>query len=305
MYRFMLRRGLLALVVCAAVVTISFLLTRLSGDLAVSIAGPNATASDIETVRAAYRLDRPLPLQFIEWVGQALRGQLGDSYFYHAPVGELLAERLPVTLTLGLLGLSLAIVVALPLGILAAMHEGRPLDRLLGLVALLGQALPGFWIALLMITWVGVRWQWLPISGVATWQGYVMPATVLAFSAIPALMRLTRSGMIEALAADYVRTARAKGLAQTSVVLKHALRNALMPVVSIAAVQLGFMLGGSVIVETVFAIHGVGFLAWDAISKSDFPVVQAVVMLLAVVFVALTLVADIVNALLDPRLRAK
>jgi peptide/nickel transport system permease protein len=132
-----------------------------------------------------------------------------------------------------------------------------------------------------------------------------MPATVLAFSAIPALMRLTRSGMIEALAADYVRTARAKGLAQTSVVLKHALRNALMPVVSIAAVQLGFMLGGSVIVETVFAIHGVGFLAWDAISKSDFPVVQAVVMLLAVVFVALTLVADIVNALLDPRLRAK
>ena len=305
MFRFIFRRGLLALVVCTAVVGISFLLTRLSGDLAVSVAGPNATASDIEAVRIAYKLDRPLIVQFGDWATNAVPGKLGDSYFYHAPVGDLLAERLPVTLILAVSGLTLAILVALPLGIVAAMHEGRALDRLLGLVALLGQALPGFWIALLMITWVGVRWRLLPISGVETWQGYVMPAIVLAFTAIPALMRLTRSGMIEALAADYVRTARAKGLAQTSVVLKHALRNALMPVVSIAAVQLGFMLGGSVIVETVFAVHGVGFLAWDAISKSDFPVVQAVVMLLAVIFVGLTLVADIVNALLDPRLRTR
>ncbi len=305
MFRFIFRRGLLALVVCTAVVGISFLLTRLSGDLAVSVAGPNATASDIEAVRIAYKLDRPLIVQFGDWATNAVQGKLGDSYFYHAPVGDLLAERLPVTLILAVSGLTLAILVALPLGIVAAMHEGRALDRLLGLVALLGQALPGFWIALLMITWVGVRWRLLPISGVETWQGYVMPSIVLAFTAIPALMRLTRSGMIEALAADYVRTARAKGLAQTSVVLKHALRNALMPVVSIAAVQLGFMLGGSVIVETVFAVHGVGFLAWDAISKSDFPVVQAVVMLLAVIFVGLTLVADIVNALLDPRLRTR
>lgn len=305
MLRFILRRCLLALVVCIVVVAISFLLTRLSGDLAVSIAGATATAEDIEKVRTAYQLDRPLPLQFIGWIGQAVQGNLGESYFYHSPVASLLAERLPVTLTLGFLGLALAIIVAIPLGILAAMHEGTPLDRSLSLVAVIGQALPGFWIALLMITWVGVRWQLLPISGVATWQGYIMPAVVLAFSAIPALMRLTRSGMIDALAADYVRTARAKGLTQVSVVLKHALTNAVMPVVSIAAVQLGFMLGGSIIIETVFAVHGVGFLAWDAISKSDFPVVQAVVMLLAVIFVVLTLVADIVNALMDPRLRAR
>lgn len=305
MLRFILRRGLLALVVCVVVVAISFLLTRLSGDLAVSIAGVNATAADIEQVRAAYRLDRPLPVQFADWVVKAVQGNLGESYFYHAPVASLLAERLPVTVTLGLAGLALAILVAAPLGIVAAMHEGTPIDRGLSLVALVGQALPGFWIALLMITWVGVRWQLLPISGVATWQGYVMPAVVLAFSAIPALMRLTRSGMIAALASDYVRTARAKGLSQASVVLKHALRNAVMPVVSIAAVQLGFMLGGSIIIETVFAVHGVGFLAWDAISKSDFPVVQAVVMLLAVIFIGLTLLADIVNAMLDPRLRAR
>ncbi|MES2362053.1 MAG: ABC transporter permease [Pseudomonadota bacterium] len=304
MLRFLLRRAVLALLVCLVVVTVSFMLTRLSGDLAVSIAGPNATAGDIETVRKAYGLDRPVLMQFRDWAFNALRGNLGDSYFYHASVSQLLVERLPTTLTLGITGLLIAAAIALPLGTLAAMHEGTLLDRGITLVALVGQALPSFWLGLLMITWVGVYLQWLPVSGVATWQGYVMPGIVLAFSAIPALMRLTRSGMIDALASDYVRTARAKGLLQSSVVLKHALRNAAMPVVSIAAVQLGFMLSGSIIIETVFAIHGVGFLAWDAISKNDFPVVQAVVMLLAIIFIALTLLSDVVNALLDPRLRA-
>lgn len=303
MLRFLLRRSMLALLVCLVVVGVSFSLTRLSGDLAISIAGPNATADDIETVRKGYGLDRPVLIQFGEWAFKALQGDLGESYFYHTPVVTLIAERLPTTLKLGLIGLVIAIVIAIPLGILAAMREGTPADRCITMVALVGQALPSFWIALLMITWVGVHMRLLPISGVSEWQGYVMPGIVLAFSAIPALLRLTRSGMIDALASDYVRTARAKGLLQTSVVLKHALRNAAMPVVSIAAVQLGFMLSGSIIIETVFAIHGLGFLAWDAINKNDFPVVQAVVMLLALIFIALTLLSDIVNALLDPRLR--
>jgi peptide/nickel transport system permease protein len=179
------------------------------------------------------------------------------------------------------------------------------LDRGVGLFALVGQALPNFWLALLLIIWFGVYWQLLPISGADTWTGYVMPAIVLASSSIPVLMRLTRSGMIEVLGSDYVRTARAKGLSYGSVIIKHALRNAIMPVVSIAAVQLGFMLGGSIIIESVFALHGVGFLAWEAISKNDFPVVQAVVLLLAVIFICLTLLADIINAMLDPRLRAR
>ena len=172
------------------------------------------------------------------------------------------------------------------------------------LVALLGQAMPGFWFGLVMIVLFGLELQWLPISGVEAWQGYIMPGIVLAFSAIPALMRLTRSGMIDALAADYIRTARAKGLSRAKIVLKHALRNAAMPVVSIAAVQLGFMLGGSVVIESVFALPGVGYLAWESITKNDFPVVQAVVLLLAVIYIALTLLADMMNALLDPRLRA-
>jgi peptide/nickel transport system permease protein len=143
----------------------------------------------------------------------------------------------------------------------------------------------------------------LPISGTGSWEHYVMPGIVLAFSAIPALMRLTRSGMVEALSSDYIRTARAKGLTRFSILAKHALRNAAIPVVSIAAVQLGFMLGGSIVIETVFALHGVGFLAWESISKNDFPVVQAVVLVLALIYIALTLLADLLNAVLDPRLR--
>jgi peptide/nickel transport system permease protein len=300
---FLARRLLLAALVCLTVLVVSFVLTRLSGDLAASIGGPNASAADIEIIRRNYGLDRPLVAQFLDWAGHAVQGDLGRSFLYHVPVWGLIRDRLPVTLTLGLAGLAIALATALPLGILAASREGSAADRGIMLVALLGQAVPGFWLGLMLIIFLGLDLQWLPISGVDTWQGYVMPAVVLAFSAIPALMRLTRSGMIDALAADYIRTARAKGLSRTKIVLKHALRNAAMPVVSIAAVQLGFMLGGSVVIEAVFALPGVGYLAWESIIKNDFPVVQAVVLFLAVIYIGLTLLADMMNALLDPRLR--
>ncbi len=300
---FLVRRLLLAALVCLTVLVISFTLTRLSGDLAASIAGPNATAADIAIITRNYGLDRPLAVQFMDWAGHAAEGDLGRSFLYHVPVWGLIRDRLPITLTLGLTGLVIALTVSLPLGILAAAREGTAIDRGIMLVALLGQAMPGFWFGLVMIILLGLDLQWLPISGVETWRGYIMPGIVLAFSAIPALMRLTRSGMIDALAADYIRTARAKGLSRTKIILKHALRNAAMPVVSIAAVQLGFMLGGSVVIESVFAVPGVGYLAWDSIAKNDFPVVQAVVLLLAVIYIALTLLADMMNALLDPRLR--
>ncbi len=300
---FLARRLLLAALVCLTVLVVSFILTRLSGDLAASIGGPNASAADIEIIRRNYGLDRPLIAQFVDWAGQAVQGDLGRSFLYHVPVWGLIRDRLPVTLTLGLAGLAIALATALPLGIVAAAQEGSATDRGIMLVALLGQAVPGFWLGLMLIILLGLDLQWLPISGVDTWQGYVMPAVVLAFSAIPALMRLTRSGMIDALAADYIRTARAKGLSRAKIVLKHALRNAAMPVVSIAAVQLGFMLGGSVVIEAVFALPGVGYLAWESIIKNDFPVVQAVVLFLAVIYIGLTLLADMMNALLDPRLR--
>lgn len=304
MLPFIFRRLWLAALVCLTVLVVSFMLTHLSGDLAASIAGPNATAADIAIITKNYGLDRPLVVQFLDWASRAADGDLGRSYLFHVPVSGLIRDRLPVTLTLGLIGLTIALLIALPLGILAAVREGSAIDRGIMLVALLGQAIPGFWLGLVLIVVFGLNLQWLPISGIDTWRGYIMPGFVLAFSAIPALMRLTRSGMIEALCADYIRTARAKGLSRSTIILKHALRNAAMPVVSITAVQLGFMLGGSVVTESVFALPGVGYLAWESITKNDFPVVQAIVLFLAIIYIVVILLADMMNALLDPRLRA-
>jgi peptide/nickel transport system permease protein len=303
MLRFLLRRLAVALLVAATVLTLSFMLTRLSGDLAISIAGPNATQEDVETIRRVYGLDRPLAVQYFDWIGRAVTGDLGESYFFKDRVANLIAHRMPITVTLGLVGLAIALVVALPLGIVAAMRENSWVDRGVMLIALIGQAMPSFWLGLILMIVLGLNLGWLPISGTGSWEHYVMPGIVLAFSAIPALMRLTRSGMIEALSSDYIRTARAKGLGRLSILVKHGFRNAAIPVVSIAAVQLGFMLGGSIVIETVFALHGVGYLAWESISKNDFPVVQAVVLVLALIYIGLTLLADLLNAVLDPRLR--
>ena len=303
MLRFFLRRFAVAVLVALTVLTLAFMLTRLSGDLAISIAGPNATAADVETIRRVYGLDRPVWVQYLDWLGRAVQGDFGTSYFFRERVADLIAARMPVTLTLGLVGLVIALVVSLPLGILAAVREGSWLDRAVGLFAMIGQAMPSFWLGLVLMIVFGLQLGWLPISGVETWEGFILPGVVLAFSAIPSLTRLTRSGMIEALSSDYIRTARAKGLSRLSILVKHGFRNAAIPVVSIAAVQLGFMLGGSVVIETVFALHGVGFLAWESISKNDFPVVQAVVLVLALIYIALTLIADLLNAVLDPRLR--
>ena len=304
MRRLVIRRAILAILVCMTVLVISFSLTRVAGDPAMAVAGPQATAQDIAIIRENYGLDRPLPEQFFTWVGNAASGDLGKSYLYRAPVAELIRARLPVTLTLGLVGILFAVALAIPLGIIAAVNEGTPLDRLVMLIALVGQAMPSFWLALLLIIEFGLRLQWLPIAGLEDWTGYILPGLVLSFSAVPALMRLTRSGMVEALRSDYIRTARAGGLSRWSIVLKHALRNAAMPVVAIAAVQLGFMLGGSIVIESVFNLPGVGYLAWESISKNDFPVVQAVVLLLAMIYIGLTLAADLLNAMLDPRLRS-
>jgi len=304
MLRLIARRLLLGLLVALTVMTLAFLLTRLSGDLAISIAGPGASQADVELVRKAYGLDRPLYVQFFDWAGRALVGDFGQSYFFKDSVANLIARRMPITLTLGCVGLSLALIVSIPLGILAAIRENTFIDRTVTVFTMIGQAVPSFWLALILMIVLGLQLGLLPISGTGSWEHYVMPGIVLAFTAIPALTRLTRSGMIQAMASDYIRTARAKGLSRTRVIFKHALRNAAIPVVSIAAVQLGFMLGGSIVIESVFALHGVGYLGWESIAKNDFPVVQAVVLVLATIYIGLTLLADILNALLDPRLRA-
>jgi ABC-type dipeptide/oligopeptide/nickel transport system permease component len=303
MLRLIFRRLVVGILVAFTVMTLAFMLTRLSSDLATSIAGPQATQADIEIIRKAYGLDRPLYVQFFAWVGRALVGDFGQSYFFKDSVANLIARRMPITLTLGMVGLSLALIVSIPLGILAAVRENSWIDRAVTVFTMVGQAVPSFWLALILMITLGLKLGLLPISGTGTWQHFVMPGIVLAFTAIPALTRLTRSGMIEAMASDYIRTARAKGLSRTRIIFKHALRNAAVPVVSIAAVQLGFMLGGSIVIETVFALHGVGYLGWESIAKNDFPVVQAVVLVLASIYIVLTLLADILNVLLDPRLR--
>src|SRR3978361_2127913 len=187
---FILRRLWLAALVCLTVLVISFTLTRLSGDLAASIAGPNATSADIEIITKSYGFDRPLVVQFLDWAGHAAEGDLGRSFLYHVPAWELIRDRLPVTLALGLTGLAIALLIGLPLGIMAAVREGSAIDRGIMMVALLGQAMPGFWLGLVMIVLFGLDLQWLPISGVETWQGYIMTGIVLVFSAIPAVRRL-------------------------------------------------------------------------------------------------------------------
>src|SRR6185312_7877522 len=197
MLRFFIRRLIVALLVAATVMTLAFVMTRLSGDLAISIAGPNATQADVEAVRKAYGLDRPLTVQFFDWVGRAVTGDLGESYFFKTRVSTLIGERMPITITLGLTGLVIALVVSLPLGILAAVRENTPFDRAVQIVALLGQAMPSFWLGLILMIVFGLQLGWLPISGADSWQSFIMPGVVLAFSAIPALTRLTRAGMIQ------------------------------------------------------------------------------------------------------------
>jgi len=300
-----LKRMGLAVLVMFTVSLISFMLTRVSGDPAIALAGEGASQEEIEFVRTQYGFDRPLMVQYVEWIGRALRGDLGESPYLNQPVTDMIRERIGVTMTLGVCALMFAIILAIPLGILAAIRPNTWIDRFALTLSVLGQAMPSFWFGLIMIIFFGVMLRWLPISGSDTPLHFVMPTIALGYYATPAFMRLTRSGMMEVLASDHIRTARAKGLKWGKILFKHALRNAIIPVVALAAVQLGFMLGGSFIIESVFALHGIGYLALVSISRSDLPVVQALVLLLAVIYVVLTFLGDILNAFLDPRIRVR
>jgi len=300
---FALKRLRLAALVALTVSILAFLLLHLSGDPALAIAGDGATQADIDMVRKTYGLDRPLLVQYADWVWHVLRGDFGTSVYFKVPAGPLILSKIGTTLKLGLASLGVALVIAIPLGVLAAIFKGSLIDRSCLAVAVLGQALPNFFFALLLIMLFSLSLRLLPVSGSGTWQHYVMPAIALGYYAAPAFMRLIRAGMVEVLAADYIRTARAKGLPAGTVIFKHALRNAIVPVVALTAVQLGYLLGGSVVIETIFALDGLGYLAYQSITFKDFPVIQLIVLLLSVLYVLLTLASDIANAWLDPRIR--
>jgi peptide/nickel transport system permease protein len=303
MLAYTLKRLGLAVLVALFVSAVAFALLRLSGDPALAIAGEGAREADIELVRKTYGLDRPLPVQYLDWLATMFKGDLGQSLYFRTDVWRLIVDKLPVTFIIGGLAILFALALSVPLGVLAAVFAGSWLDRAALVIAVVGQALPTFFFALVLMMLFSINLRWLPVSGSDTWAHFVMPTIALGYYVTPPIMRLVRAGMIEVLASDYIRTARAKGLSGTSVTFKHALRNAVVPVVALAAVQLGYLLGGSIVIETIFALDGLGYLAYQSITHKDFPVTQAVLLLLALIYVLLTLAADLLNAFLDPRIR--
>ncbi|HUF85957.1 MAG TPA: ABC transporter permease [Thermohalobaculum sp.] len=303
MLPYLLKRLGVAILVALTVSLITFSMIYLSGDPAVALAGESATEGDIERIRLFYGYDRPILVQYLDWLGRALQGDFGQSHYLKQPVAEVIFARLPTTMMLGLFALIFALTLSIPLGVLAAIRPNSLIDRAALTIAVIGQAMPSFWFALTLMLWLGVYWRLLPITGSDTFWHFVMPGVALGYYITPAVMRLTRAGMLEVLTSDYIRTARAKGLRPMTVLFKHALRNAIIPVVSLAAVQFGFMLGGSIVIETIFAINGLGFLAWESILRADLPMMQAIVLVLSVFYIVLTFVADMLNAWLDPRIR--
>ena len=303
MLPYVLKRFAVAILVAITVSMITFSMIYLSGDPALALAGETATEADIENIRRVYGYDRPIVVQYLDWLYRAVQGDFGQSHYLKKPVSEVIFERLPTTMLLGFCALVFALTLSIPLGVLAAIRPNSLIDRVALTIAVVGQAMPSFWFALIMMLWLGIYWRLLPITGTASWANFVMPSIALGYYITPAVMRLTRAGMLEVLSTDYIRTARAKGLRPMTVLFKHALRNAIIPVVSLAAVQFGFMLGGSIVIETIFAINGLGFLAWESIQRADLPMMQAIVLVLSIFYIVLTFLADMLNAWLDPRIR--
>ncbi|MFM9940028.1 MAG: ABC transporter permease [Hyphomicrobiaceae bacterium] len=303
MLAYALKRLGVAILVALTVSGITFSMVYISGDPALAIAGEGARQEDIENVRRYYGFDRPIHVQYFDWLWNAVQGNLGQSFNLRKPVSEVIFQRLPTTMLLGACAISFALLLAIPLGVLAAVKPNSLIDRFALGLAVIGQAMPSFWFALTLILWFGVYWRLLPITGQDSWANFVMPSIALGYYVTPAVMRLTRAGMLEVLSSDYIRTARAKGLRPMRVLFKHALRNAIIPVVALAAVQFGFMLGGSIVIETIFQINGLGYLAWESIQRKDLPMMQAIVLVLSIIYVVITFLADMLNAFLDPRIR--
>ncbi len=282
------------------------------GDPATLLAGEEANPQIIAQIRKELWLDRPVPVQYLHWLDGLLHGNLGYSWRLREPVLQLIAQKLPVTAQLGAMAIVFAIAIGVPMGVLSAVKRDTPLDWLANAVGLGGLSIPTFWLGIMMILLFSVDLGWLPPSGYVSlgrdWQRSlattIMPAFVLGNAIAAVLMRHTRSAMLQALGQDYVRTARAKGLTEWIVVLRHALRNALIPVVTLGALEFGGLLSGAVLTEQVFSIPGFGKLIVDAVFNRDYPVVQGVVMVTAAIYISLNLIADVLYIVINPRLRA-
>ena len=283
----------------------------LPGDPAVLIMGTEGSPEAAARLREAMGLNRPIPVQYVEWLTRALRGDLGVSIQYDVPVGRLIVSRLPVTLPLTALAACFMIAAALPLGLYAATHHRRTGDYLAMGISQLGIAVPSFWLGLLLILFFSVRLGWVRAGGFEGWsaglwpglRSLLLPAFTLGFFQAAVLVRATRSAVLDVLREDYVRTARAKGVRETFVIAKHTLRNAMIPILTVAGIQLGQLMAGSIILESVFALPGLGRLALGAIGARDLPVVQGVTLFVASAIVAINFAVDLMYATLDPRIR--
>ncbi len=300
-----LRRLALFVPVWLGVAVLTFALMRMiGGDPAQALYGGGAmSVASLQLVHHQLGLDRPLLVQLGDFLSHAARGDFGDSWQSHTPVGPILAQRFPYTLELALTGLGLGTLVGLVTGIIAAVRQGSSVDRALLIGSLLFLSVPGFWLGILMIYLFSVDLGWLPVAGAVGWQSMVMPAAVLAATGAPVVARVTRAGMLEVLRTEYIRTARAKGLGERIVLLRHALRNALNPIVTIVGLSFGSLLGGAIIVEQVFSRPGIGTLAVQAIFARDYPLIQGIVLYTSTVFLILNLLVDLSYSLTDPRVR--
>src|SRR5512146_1338652 len=299
MQSYLLRRAWQSLLVLFGVSVVVFLILHLTGDPAALLLPPDATAEDIAKFRTARGFDDPVAVQYVRFLKGAVRGDFGESLRHGEPAMGLVLERLPATFELAGAGLLIALTLAIPAGIVSAVRRNTTVDYGSTVVALLGQAMPTFWLGIMLIRVFSVRLNWLPSSGRGSLEHLILPAITLGLFTTARITRLTRSGMLEVLGQDYIRTARAKGVGERPVVWKHALKNASIPIVTIV----GTVLGGSVITETIFAWPGVGRLSVQAIFNRDYPVVQSAVFLLASTFVIVNLLVDVVYTYLDPRIR--
>jgi ABC-type dipeptide/oligopeptide/nickel transport system permease component len=303
MKRYILRQLVQLVVVIIGISLLSFGILYVLGDPVLLLLPQNAGKEEYERYHRLLGLDQPLYVQYWKFASKAVQGDFGKSWYADTPAFRLVLERMPPTIYLTSAGLLMALLIALPLGILAALKRHSLVDNLCTMVAVAGQAMPLFWLGIMLIIIFAVRLRALPASGYGTWQHFLMPAFCLGAFLAPITMRLVRSGVVEIMNMEFIKTARAKGVGEPMVVIKHAFRNACIPVITVLGLQFGQLLGGAIITETVFAWPGVATLTVESIRNQDFPVVQCAVVLLALLIVSINFVVDMIVALIDPRIR--
>lgn len=303
MLKYIIRRCLYAVFVLFGVATIVFFLARLTGNPVAIMLPPDATQAQLEAMTKSLGLDKPVYVQYGIFIRDLLHFDFGESIRYHEPTLTIIMEKLPATVELATTALLFSLILGLPIGVLSAFKKNTPLDKGLMVFALFGQTMPSFWLGIMLILIFSVDLRWFPTGGRSGFSSVVLPAITLGLGLMALVARLLRSSLIEVMDADYIRTARAKGLLPEKVITKHALRNSLLPVVTVVGMEIGALLGGSVVTETVFAWPGVGQMLIQAINNRDFPLVQASIIFLAMAFVIINLVVDILYAYIDPRIQ--